>query len=90
MSSLEAHQARLGHQLDPGMGADERLIQLRTCATNYVYQGTTEHRAGRVDLSGDPGLEKVYDADGVTVYRVKGERVRAASPLPPPTPRRRS
>ncbi len=50
---------------------DERLLQLHTSATNYVYQGTTEHRAGAVDLSGDPGLQKVYDADGVAIYRVK-------------------
>jgi hypothetical protein len=50
---------------------DERLLQLKTCATNYVYQGTTERRAGPVDLSRDPGLEKVYDADGVTIYRVR-------------------
>jgi hypothetical protein len=51
--------------------AEERLMQLKTCATNYVYQGTTERRAGQVDLSRDPGLEKVYDANGVTIYRVR-------------------
>jgi hypothetical protein len=51
---------------------EERLLQLHTCATNYVYQGTTERRAGAVDLSRDPNLEKVYDRDGVTIYRVRG------------------
>jgi hypothetical protein len=50
---------------------DERLLQLHTSATNYVYQGITERRAGQVDLSRDPGLEKVYDADGVMIYRVR-------------------
>lgn len=50
---------------------DERLLQLRTCGTSYVYQGTTERRAGQVDISRDPGLEKVYDADGVAIYRVR-------------------
>jgi hypothetical protein len=50
--------------------AEERLMQLHTSATNYVYQGTAERRAGLVNLSGDPGLEKVYDTDGVMIYRV--------------------
>jgi hypothetical protein len=72
------------------MSAEERLMQLKTCATDYVYQGTTERLAGQVDLSRDPGLEKVYDADGVTIYRVKREGVRAANPSPQPTPRPRS
>jgi hypothetical protein len=54
--------------------ADERLMQLHTSATDYVYQGTTERRAGQVDLSRDPGLEKVYDADGVVIYRVAAGR----------------
>lgn len=52
--------------------ADERLLQLRTCGTGYIYQGTAEQRAGQVDFSRDPGLEKLYDADGVMIYRVKG------------------
>lgn len=51
---------------------EARLLQLHTCATNYVYQGTTEHRAGQVDLSHDPGLQKIYDQDSVAIYRVKG------------------
>jgi hypothetical protein len=52
---------------------EDRLMQLRTSATNYVYQGTAERRAGQVDLSKDPGLEKVYEADGVMIYRVREE-----------------
>jgi hypothetical protein len=52
-------------------GPDQRLLQLHGCATQYVYQGTTEQRSGRVDLSRDPGLEEVYEADGVRIYRVK-------------------
>ncbi len=60
---------------------DERLMQLRTSATSYVYQGTAERRAGQVDLSKDPGLEKVYDADGIAIYRVReGERLAAEVP----------
>jgi uncharacterized membrane protein len=50
---------------------EQRLLQLHVSATNYVYQGTTERRAGQVDLSRDPGLQQVYDADGVAIYRVK-------------------
>ena len=33
--------------------------------------GDLERRAGALDLSQDPGLEKLYDADGVTIYRVR-------------------
>ena len=50
--------------------ADERLLQLHTSAAGYVYQGTAERRAGQVDLSQDPGLEKVYDSEGIAIYRV--------------------
>jgi hypothetical protein len=60
---------------------DERLMQLHASGTGYVYQGATELRAGKVDLSHDPGLEKVYEADGVRIYRVRDRAsVNAAAP----------
>jgi hypothetical protein len=51
---------------------EERLLQLKSCGTSYVFQGTNVRRAGAVDLSRDPDLEKVYDSGGVSIYRARG------------------
>ncbi len=66
------------HQGDP-----ERLALLHRYGVDYLFYGPEERKLGSYDPGRSPFLQRVYDRDGVQIFRVEGEkRATQASPSP--------